>query len=68
MIVFPSKTDTFGLVIIEAMACGLPVAAYDVMGPRDIITNGKNGYVGDNLEENIIKMSKILETRNLQSK
>ena len=55
VLVFPSKTDTFGLAIIEAMACGLPVAAYDVMGPRDIITNGKNGYVGDNLEENIIK-------------
>jgi len=36
--VFPSKTDTFGLVMIEALACGVPVAAYPVTGPIDIIT------------------------------
>ena len=36
--VFPSRTDTFGLVIIEALACGTPVAAYPVTGPRDIVT------------------------------
>jgi glycosyltransferase involved in cell wall biosynthesis len=36
--VFPSRTDTFGLVMIEAMACGAPVAAYPVMGPIDIVT------------------------------
>ena len=36
--VFPSKTDTFGLVMIEALACGTPVAAYPVPGPRDILT------------------------------
>ncbi len=35
--VFPSKTDTFGLVILEALACGLPVAAYPVTGPMDIL-------------------------------
>ena len=35
--VFPSKTDTFGLVIIEALACGVPVAAYPVAGPLDIL-------------------------------
>ena len=34
---FPSRTDTFGLVLIEAMACGLPVAAYPVPGPLDIV-------------------------------
>lgn len=39
--VFPSKTDTFGLVMIEALACGVPVAGYPVSGPLDII--GKNG-------------------------
>ena len=48
--VFPSKTDTFGLVILEAMACGLPVAAYPVTGPLDIIENGSTGIVDDNLQ------------------
>ncbi|MGH6695956.1 glycosyltransferase family 4 protein [Sphingopyxis sp.] len=38
--VFPSRTDTFGLVIIEAMSCGTPVAAYPVPGPGDIVTGG----------------------------
>ena len=43
--VFPSRTDTFGLVILEALACGVPVAAYDVMGPRDIL-RGAVGHIG----------------------
>jgi glycosyltransferase involved in cell wall biosynthesis len=42
--VFPSKTDTFGLVLLEAMACGLPVAAYPVTGPLDVI--GSSGTAG----------------------
>lgn len=49
VMVFPSKTDTFGLVVVEALACGIPVAAYDVMGPRDIITSGVDGYVSPDL-------------------
>lgn len=36
--VFPSRTDTFGLVIVEALACGTPVAAFPVAGPVDIVT------------------------------
>ena len=36
--VFPSKTDTFGLVMIEALACGVPVAGYPVTGPIDVLT------------------------------
>ncbi len=37
--VFPSRTDTFGLVMIEALACGVPVAAFPVPGPADILTD-----------------------------
>ncbi len=47
--VFPSKTDTFGLVNVEALACGIPVAAYPVTGPRDIIGDAKVGCVDDDL-------------------
>lgn len=43
--VFPSKTDTFGLVLLEAMACGLPVAAYPVTGPLDVIGDAENAGV-----------------------
>jgi glycosyltransferase involved in cell wall biosynthesis len=53
--VFPSRTETFGLVVVEALACGLPVAAHDVMGPRDIIEEGKDGYLSDNLQEAALK-------------
>ena len=47
--VFPSRTDTFGLVILEAMASGLPVAAYPVTGPIDLIENGVSGAVDEDL-------------------
>jgi glycosyltransferase involved in cell wall biosynthesis len=53
LFVFPSKTDTFGLVMIEAMACGLPVAAYPVVGPVDIVTEPKLGALRENLGEAI---------------
>ncbi len=48
--VFPSKTETFGLVALEALACELPVAAYNVMGPKDIIRNNVDGVLDDDLE------------------
>jgi glycosyltransferase involved in cell wall biosynthesis len=43
--VFPSRTDTFGLVLLEALACGIPVAAYPVTGPRDIIGDSGAGVL-----------------------
>ncbi|MCE9529861.1 MAG: glycosyltransferase family 1 protein [Planctomycetes bacterium] len=51
LFVFPSKTDTFGLVMIEALASGLPVAAYPVVGPADIITQPGMGALDQNLEK-----------------
>lgn len=49
LFVFPSRTDTFGLVIIEALASGLPVAAYPVHGPADILDHGGAGILHDDL-------------------
>jgi glycosyltransferase involved in cell wall biosynthesis len=47
--VFPSRADTFGVVNIEALACGTPVAAYPVPGPKDIVEPGLTGFLNDNL-------------------
>lgn len=50
--VFPTQFDTFGLVFVEALACGLPVAAYPRKGgPSDVIENGKNGFLSWDLKE-----------------
>lgn len=50
--VFPSRTDTFGLVLIEALACGVPVAAFEVTGPVDIL-NGSCGAMSSDLNHAI---------------
>lgn len=47
--VFPSRTDTFGLVLLEALATGTPVAAYPVTGPKDIVTNPAVGALDEDL-------------------
>ncbi len=47
--VFPSRTDTFGLVLLEALASGTPVAAYPVTGPLDIVTDARLGGLDDDL-------------------
>ncbi|MBW4329792.1 glycosyltransferase family 1 protein [Stakelama sp. CBK3Z-3] len=55
--VFPSRTDTFGLVMIEALACGTPVAAFPVTGPMDILTRGV-GAMDERLEDSIAEALK----------
>jgi glycosyltransferase involved in cell wall biosynthesis len=49
--VFPSLTDTFGVVQLEALASGLPVAAYPVTGPKDVIGNNPIGALNEDLRE-----------------
>ena len=47
--VFPSRTDTLGLVMLEAMACGVPVAGFPVPGPQDVVRDGCTGALDEDL-------------------
>jgi glycosyltransferase involved in cell wall biosynthesis len=53
--VFPSLTDTFGVVILEALASGVPVAAYPVRGPKDVIKDEQVGILCQDLKQAVIK-------------
>jgi len=53
--VFPSKTDTFGLCMLEAMACGVPVAAYPVPGPMDVVVNRSSGILDPDLKQAVLQ-------------
>jgi len=57
--VFPSLTDTFGIVMLEAMACGLPVAGYPVRGPIDLVKNGITGFLDRELRIATLKALEI---------
>jgi glycosyltransferase involved in cell wall biosynthesis len=49
VLVFPSRTDTYGLVMLEALACGTPVAAFPVAGPLDVLQAGVSGVLDEDL-------------------
>jgi glycosyltransferase involved in cell wall biosynthesis len=57
--VFPSRTDTFGLVLLEALASGLPVAAFPVTGPRDVIGSEPVGVLDEDLRNACLQALRI---------
>jgi 1,2-diacylglycerol 3-alpha-glucosyltransferase/glucuronosyltransferase len=57
--VFPSRTDTFGLVLLEALASGVPVAAFPVTGPRDVIGDAPVGVLDEDLQAACLAALKI---------
>ena len=56
LLILPSRFDTFGNVILEAMSCGLPTAAYNIKGPRDIILDKAFGILAENLDDLIAQI------------
>ncbi len=61
--VFPSRTDTFGLVLLEALASGVPIAAYPVPGPIDVLGDSGAGALGEDLGDAIKRARAIAPER-----
>ncbi len=68
LFVFPSKTDTFGMVLVEAMACGLPIAAYMVTGPIDIVSKPFLGVLDSDLGKAARRALEITEGPEIRAK
>ncbi len=60
--VFPSRTDTFGLVMLEALACGTPVAAYPVQGPQDVLGGTDVAVLDEDLQRAAVRALRIDRT------
>jgi glycosyltransferase involved in cell wall biosynthesis len=57
--VFPSRTDTLGLAMLEAMACGVPVAAFPVPGPQDLVREGSTGALDEDLKSAVFRAFRL---------
>jgi glycosyltransferase involved in cell wall biosynthesis len=66
--VFPSKTDTFGNAVLEAMSSGLPVVVTDVLGPKDFVKHSETGFIARNDEEFIEFHRLLLEDDELRAR
>ena len=61
--VFPSRTDTFGLVMLEALASGVPVAAYPVPGPLDVLAGSDAGALDEDLQRAALRALSLSRSR-----
>jgi phosphatidylinositol alpha 1,6-mannosyltransferase len=67
LFVFPSETDTFGLVVLEAFASGVPAVVSSAGGPKETVQHGQTGYVANNLEEFVAFIDRLLKQPDLLS-
>lgn len=65
--IFPSKADTFGIVILESISSGVPVASYPEPGPQEVIENGKNGFMDNSLQKALDECLKINKQSTFES-
>jgi len=66
--VFPSETDTFGNVVLEGMSSGLPAIVTDKMGPKEIVTQGKTGFITKDKKEFKEKLKTLIDDEGLRQK
>jgi len=66
--VFPSTTDTFGNVVLEAMSSALPVIVTDKMGPRELVTEGENGFIARDAVDFRQKLDLLIQDESLRKK
>jgi len=67
MLILPSKFDTFSCSVLESISCGLPVIAYNIKGPKDIIQDQENGFLVNTLDEMKTKLSHYIGNRMLKN-
>lgn len=68
MLILPSKFDTFGCVVLEALSCGLPVVSYNTKGPKEIIINGECGFIESNRKDMIASVIRYLGDRQIRGR
>jgi len=66
ILILPSKFDTFSCSVLEAISCGLPVISYNIKGPKDIIIDGKNGFLVNTMKEMKEKLSLFISDPKLR--
>jgi glycosyltransferase involved in cell wall biosynthesis len=67
LLVLPSQFDTFGCVILEALACGLPAVSYETKGPKEIIEHGRSGFLFKGREEMSSAIGAYLENESIHA-